>query len=115
MEVSVEDVVGVPPLPAQVSSEDASAIAADVRCLIISARRLLAGGGLAAGPRDVRLELSLGTAQMCEWHGRCISGVVVPCVLPAPPSAPPIAAAIATMQLADECGALVEGVRACGR
>ena len=41
MEVSVEDVVGVPPLPAQVSSEDASAIAADVRCLIISARRVL--------------------------------------------------------------------------
>jgi hypothetical protein len=45
VEASVQNIVGVPPLPAQVSSEDASAIAADVRCLIISARRLLAGGG----------------------------------------------------------------------
>lgn len=36
----------------------------------------------------------IGTAQLCEWHGRCLSGTVVPChvdapLLPPPPSSPP--------------------------
>jgi hypothetical protein len=37
----------------------------------------------------------VGTAQLCEWHGSCVSGSVVPCLVDAPlpppsPSTPPL-------------------------
>ena len=34
----------------------------------------------------------LGTVQLCEWHGRCVSGTVVACYI-APPPLPPVPSA----------------------
>eukprot|EP00962_Isochrysis_galbana_P008226 scaffold2248_cov133-Isochrysis_galbana.AAC.1 len=49
----------------------------------------------------------MGTAQLCEWHGSCLSGPVVPCLIDAP--LPPPSPATPPLTLADLAGAALHG------
>ena len=43
-----------------------------------------------ANCRRFLISTSFGTAQLCEWHGRCVAGSVVDCEIPLPALPPPL-------------------------